>query len=138
MRILKFKAFLKAKAIKDNFTAKGLKEAQEILKEDNLPEDEISSYKRYLEDLHYQASKAWSMQIEAAEFLKKKTIAPFLSKRGVTYTVLLGGEEAAKDYHISGYPTMYLVDKNGKIIYINVGYGKDVDNELDNIIQNNL
>jgi thiol-disulfide isomerase/thioredoxin len=69
---------------------------------------------------------------------KEDDIAAFLSKRGVSYTVLLGGSDAAKDYHVSGYPTMYLIDKTGKIIFIQEGYGKDVENKLDEIIKNNL
>ena len=69
---------------------------------------------------------------------KEDDIAAFLAKRGVTYTVLLGGKDAAKDYHVSGYPTMYLIDKTGKIIFTQVGYGKDVEDTLDEIIKNNL
>jgi predicted transposase/invertase (TIGR01784 family) len=63
--------YFKTNIIKDNFTAKGLKEAKEILKEDNLPDDEISSYRRYLEDLRYQASMAKSMKIDAIDRIKK-------------------------------------------------------------------
>lgn len=63
--------YFKTNKIEENFTAKGLKEAKEILKEDNLPKKEISSYKRYLEDLRYQASMVWSMKIEAKDKIKK-------------------------------------------------------------------
>ena len=69
---------------------------------------------------------------------KDDDIASFLSKRGVTYTVLLGGKDVAEDYHVSGYPTMYLIDKTGKIIFIQEGYGKEVDDVLDEIIKKNL
>ena len=69
---------------------------------------------------------------------KEDDIAIFLAKRGVTYSVLLGGKDAAKDYHVSGYPTMYLIDKSGKIIFIQVGYGKDVEDKLDDLIKKNL
>ena len=62
----------------------------------------------------------------------------FLSKRGVTYTVLLEGKNAAKDYRVSGYPTMYLVDKSGKIIFVQEGYGKGVDEQLSQVIEKNL
>jgi thiol-disulfide isomerase/thioredoxin len=69
---------------------------------------------------------------------KEDDITTFLSKRGVTYTVLLGGKDAAKDYHVSGYPTMYLIDKTGKIIFIQQGYGETVEKILDDIIAKNL
>jgi len=48
--------FLKNKEIKDSFTAKGIKEAQEKLSIMKLPEDEQKAYEHYKDDLHYQAS----------------------------------------------------------------------------------
>lgn len=48
--------FLKNEEIKDEFKAKGLAEAKEKLDKMKLPEEERIHYKRYLEDLHYQAS----------------------------------------------------------------------------------
>lgn len=65
-------------------------------------------------------------------------IADFLTKRGVTYTVLLEGKDVAQDYRISGYPTIYLIDKSGKIIYVQSGYRKNTDATLEKIINDNL
>jgi predicted transposase/invertase (TIGR01784 family) len=48
--------FLKNEEIKENFTAKGLKEAEEKLSIMKLPEDEQKAYEHYQDDLHYQAS----------------------------------------------------------------------------------
>ncbi|MEY3785834.1 MAG: hypothetical protein RIQ94_2804 [Pseudomonadota bacterium] len=48
--------FLKNEEIKDGFTAKGLKEAQEKLSIMKLPEDEQKAYEHYKDDLRYQAS----------------------------------------------------------------------------------
>jgi thioredoxin-related protein len=56
----------------------------------------------------------------------------------VRYTVLLGGKDVSKDYHISGYPTMYLIDKNGKIVYAISGYGIGVEAILENYILQTL
>ncbi len=69
---------------------------------------------------------------------KEDDIASFLSKHGVTYMVLLGGEDVANDYHVSAYPTIYLIDKNGKVIFTQVGYAKGVEKTLDEIIKKNL
>lgn len=69
---------------------------------------------------------------------KEDGIASFLAKRGVTYTVLLGGNDVAKGYRVSGYPTVYLIDETGKIIFVQVGYGKNSENELEEIILKNL
>ena len=48
--------FLKNEEIKEGFTAKGLKEAEEKLSIMKLPEDEQRAYEHYKDDLHYQAS----------------------------------------------------------------------------------
>jgi len=48
--------FLKHEEIKESFTAKGLKEAEEKLSIMKLPEEERKAYERYQDDLHYQAS----------------------------------------------------------------------------------
>ena len=42
--------------IKESFTAKGLKEAEEKLGIMKLPEEERKAYEHYKDDLHYQAS----------------------------------------------------------------------------------
>ena len=48
--------YLKNEEIKENFTAKGLKEAEEKLSIMKLPENEQKAYEHYKDDLHYQAS----------------------------------------------------------------------------------
>jgi predicted transposase/invertase (TIGR01784 family) len=63
--------FLKNSEIKDEFNAKGLAEAREKLREINLGEDELRAYRRYLEQLHYEASIAETIKFEE-EFAKRK------------------------------------------------------------------
>lgn len=59
----------------------------------------------------------------------------FLSKRGVTYTVLYSDQELPRLYHVSGYPTLYLIDKDGKIIFAQPGYGDGTEERLEKIIE---
>jgi peroxiredoxin len=58
----------------------------------------------------------------------------FLAKRSVLYDVLLGGKELAKEYHISGYPAVYILDKNGKILFALSGYSGGMENILEDVI----
>lgn len=62
----------------------------------------------------------------------------FLANRGVTYTILLGGKDVAKEYHVSGYPTIYLIDKEGKVLFTQVGYGEGTEEKLEEVIKQNL
>ncbi len=48
--------FLKNEEIKDEFQARGLKQAKEKLDIMKLPEEERRAFERYVDDLHYQAS----------------------------------------------------------------------------------
>ena len=65
-------------------------------------------------------------------------IAKNVSKQGFNYPILTDGKNTAKDYHVMYYPTIYLIDKAGKIIFSQVGYGKGSEDELEEIIKKNL
>ena len=67
--------FLKNSEVKDNFKAKGLKEANEVLDIMRLEKEDQYGYNRYLDSLHLKASEVFSLQTEA-EFKveERKTI----------------------------------------------------------------
>lgn len=63
-------------------------------------------------------------------------IVQFLAKKGVTYKILLDlDKEALKKYRVFGYPTIFLIDRKGKIIY--APYINDYK-ELEEMIKKNL
>ena len=66
--------FLKNNEVKDDFKAKGLKEAGEVLDIMRLPKDDEYGYNRYLDSLHLKASEIFTLQTEA-EFKLKEDIA---------------------------------------------------------------
>jgi predicted transposase/invertase (TIGR01784 family) len=57
--------FLKNSEVRDEFRAKGLKEAGDILDYMRLPPEELYGYNRYLDYLHYKASEIFSLKSEA-------------------------------------------------------------------------
>jgi len=57
--------FLKNSEVKDNFNAKGLKEANEVLDIMRLPKAEQYAYNRYMDSLSLKASEMFSLQAEA-------------------------------------------------------------------------
>lgn len=66
--------FLKNSEVKDNFKAKGLKEAGEVLDIMRLPKAEQYGYNRYMDSLSLKASEMFSLQTEA-EFKLKNDVA---------------------------------------------------------------
>ncbi|TAF73480.1 MAG: Rpn family recombination-promoting nuclease/putative transposase [Bacteroidetes bacterium] len=57
--------FLKNSEVKDEFKAKGLKEAGEVLDLMRLPKDDEYGYNRYLDSLHLKASEIFTLKTEA-------------------------------------------------------------------------
>jgi predicted transposase/invertase (TIGR01784 family) len=66
--------FLKNSEVKDNFKAKGLKEAEEVLDIMRLEKDDQYGYNRYLDSLHLKESEIFTLKNEA-EFKLKEEIA---------------------------------------------------------------
>ncbi len=63
--------FLKNSEVKEEFKAKGLAEAKEVLDVMRLDREQQYGYNRYLDCLHVKASEALSLQIEAEEKVRK-------------------------------------------------------------------
>ncbi len=63
--------FLKNSEVKDDFKAKGLKQAGEVLDIMRLPKDDQYSYNRYLDYLHYKASEILTLKSEAEYKVRK-------------------------------------------------------------------
>ena len=74
--------FLKNSEVKDNFKAKGLKEANEVLDIMRLEKEDQYGYNRYLDSLHLKASEVFSLQTEA-EFQVEERKATEIAKNGI-------------------------------------------------------
>jgi hypothetical protein len=62
--------FLKNSEVKDEFKAKGLAEAKEVLDIMRLDKEQQYGYNRYLDSLHLKASEVLSLQAEAEEKIR--------------------------------------------------------------------
>lgn len=63
--------YLKNNDIKEGFTAKGIEEARAYWRVDNLPEEERKRYLKHLDNLHYEASMTWTMQVDAEDRIRE-------------------------------------------------------------------
>ncbi|PID63665.1 MAG: hypothetical protein CR974_01530 [Gammaproteobacteria bacterium] len=77
--------------VKDDFKAKGLKEANDVLDIMRLEEKERYGYNRYLDSLHLKASEAFSLE-KLAEFEvredEKTLIAKNMLKAGLENRII--------------------------------------------------
>jgi predicted transposase/invertase (TIGR01784 family) len=74
--------FLKNSEVKDNFKAKGLKEAGEVLDIMRLPKAEQYGYNRYMDSLSLKASEMFSLQTEA-KFQERESERMDIAKNGI-------------------------------------------------------
>lgn len=64
--------YLKNNEIRDEFTAKGIDKVKELLRVDNLSEEDLASYKKYQEDLRYSASMAWTLKVDEEDRIRNE------------------------------------------------------------------
>lgn len=67
-----------------------------------------------------------------------KQLNEFLQKRNITYPCLLSAHEMVKNYLVRVYPTIYLIDQKGRIIYTKIGWGETEIKKLEKRIKKNL
>jgi predicted transposase/invertase (TIGR01784 family) len=79
--------FLKNSEVKDEFKAKGLAEAKDVLDIMRLDREQQYGYNRYLDYLHLKASEALSLQMEAEEKVRKDEKTKFAKN-----LILLGSD----------------------------------------------
>ena len=69
---------------------------------------------------------------------KDEEMKQFLKDKEIGFTTLFADKKFAKEYNVSAYPTLYLIDRQGKILFANEGYGEGTKDKLENIIKKNL
>ena len=70
--------------------------------------------------------------------LRNEELVALLREKGVTFPVVMGGKKITSDYHLSSFPTFYLIDRNGKIISSFVGNSDQLENQLKEVILSHL
>jgi len=50
----------------------------------------------------------------------------FMDENGFTYGLLLDGDDVASAYKVSGIPTIYIIDQDGRIAFVEVGANPDI------------
>lgn len=68
----------------------------------------------------------------------KDEMADFLAKRGITYTVLFSDRQLPDAYHIAAYPTLFFIDRDGKIAKVQSGYHPTLETAIEEQLQKML
>ena len=66
--------------------------------------------------------------------ISKKLLVPFRHKENIKYPIVLIDKSVAKKYKVKGYPTLYVINKNQKVVYSKLGYSENLEREIDSVI----
>ena len=62
---------------------------------------------------------------------KRETVEAFLKKMGYTFPVALDGDQSAYKKYASNYiPRSFVINKEGKVVYVAVGYDETIGEEI--------
>ncbi|MDR3697908.1 TlpA disulfide reductase family protein [Mucilaginibacter sp.] len=64
----------------------------------------------------------------------KKSVTEFKKNYNIKYPIYLNAGDVVKSYHVGSYPTLYFIDKEGKIANVMVGYSDDFEEKVISII----
>ena len=86
-----------------------------------------------LQNLHkkYKDHGFVMIGIDPYDDTKKDEMADFLAKRSITYTVLFSDRELPEAYHVSSYPTLFFINRKGKIVKVKTGFSKTMEDEIE-------
>ncbi len=62
----------------------------------------------------------------------------FMDEKGFTYGLLLEGDAVAEDYKVTGIPTLYVIDQEGKIAFVEVGANPELGEILPSAVDSLL
>jgi len=62
----------------------------------------------------------------------------FMAENGFTYGLLLEGDDVAADYKITGIPTIYIIDQEGMVAFVEVGANPEIGEMLASTVDNLL
>lgn len=94
----------------------------------------------FLQQLHekYKDQGFVMIGIDPYDDPAKDEMADFLAKRSVTYTVLFSDRELSEAYHVNLYPTLFFIDREGKIAKVHQGYHPSLEKDIEKQLQKML
>lgn len=86
-----------------------------------------------LQSLHekYKDKGFIMIGIDPIDDPEEDEMADFLAKRGITYTVLFSERKLYQTYQVWAFPTLFFLDREGKIAKMHKGFSKDMEEELE-------
>jgi thiol-disulfide isomerase/thioredoxin len=65
---------------------------------------------------------------------QREQFPDFIEINKLDYPIVFIERDVPKMYHVTGYPTFYVIDNEGNIAYSNKGYGENTETILDSVL----
>jgi thiol-disulfide isomerase/thioredoxin len=91
-------------------------------------------YKKY----ELEGVKLFGINDIDTDSLSRELLIPFRQKENINYPIILTNKSISEKYKIIGYPTLYIINKNGEIEYSKLGYSENLEKEVDSILNKML
>lgn len=69
-----------------------------------------------------------------ADSASLKRMPKFLEHNPIDYPIILVDKSVPKSYQVEAWPTMYIIDKSGKVAYSTIGYSDKLYSEMSSVI----
>ncbi|MCR5589659.1 MAG: TlpA family protein disulfide reductase [Bacteroidales bacterium] len=94
----------------------------------------------FLQSIHekYRDQGVVLLGVDPYDDPEKDKMADFTAKRNITYTVLFSNLELPQTYHVSTYPTLFFIDRDGKIAKVHRGYHQTMEASIEEQLQKML
>jgi thiol-disulfide isomerase/thioredoxin len=67
-----------------------------------------------------------------------KRLPGFIEKHSINYPIILSNRSNDSLYNVKAYPTFYIIDKKGKIVYSNLGFSEQRVDSLKSVIEKQI
>lgn len=69
-----------------------------------------------------------------ADSISLKRLPKFLEHNPINYPIILVDRSVPENYRVEAWPTMYIIDKSGKVAYSTIGYSDKLYTEMSSVI----
>lgn len=66
--------------------------------------------------------------------ISQEQLIPFSKINNIKYPIVLVDNLISEKYKVIGYPTLYVINKKGEIVYSKLGYSKNLEKEIDSVL----
>lgn len=94
--------------------------------------ESIPKVKQFISKYSPDTFEVWGIVSDEKTFAKVPSV---VKRTGINYPVYYGTEQAKKDYRVTGVPEYVIIDKSGKIVFIEAGFTDQIEKTLDELLK---